>query len=402
MQPQRWLLLLCAACLTPTSHAFAVVTGRAAVLVRPARPPVPTLARSSAHNGCGIAAAPSKRAPTARMLGGGGFNGGFLNLGAPEVIVIGAVAWAILGPKELFKLAKQAGEFIGEWQSLGMQAKNQFTSALESELAEEESGTAATEGWGAEDAGPSPLPADWREATSPEGEPYYYNTVTKESTWERPSSAPTYAESMAETAKAMEEMVTGGGAAAAASSSASATTTIRPPAEAKAAKAARAAAGAPTLEEFAAARASEEAQQKGAAGEPLTAEEEEALRASMIAELGEPTESRRNFEEQLSGARNRAVLDEYPSELSMPEGPADGSDLDVQVADEALLETQISQTENELETLRAEKRILSLKRKQLEQNAERAKRMAAERAAGGDAVREEGGTPQEGVPAADE
>ena len=43
------------------------------------------------------------------MFGPGG-GGGFLNLGGPEVLVIGAVAWAILGPKELYKLARQAGE----------------------------------------------------------------------------------------------------------------------------------------------------------------------------------------------------------------------------------------------------------------------------------------------------
>ena len=37
----------------------------------------------------------------------GGSGGGFLNVGTPEMFVVGAVAWAILGPKELFKLAKQ-------------------------------------------------------------------------------------------------------------------------------------------------------------------------------------------------------------------------------------------------------------------------------------------------------
>ena len=52
----------------------------------------------------------------------GGPSGGFLNLGAPEVIVIGAVAWALLGPKELYRLAREAGSFLGEWQQLGRQA----------------------------------------------------------------------------------------------------------------------------------------------------------------------------------------------------------------------------------------------------------------------------------------
>ena len=55
------------------------------------------------------------------MFGPGGGGGGFLGVGAPEMVVIGAVAWALLGPKELYKLAKQAGEFLGEWQQLGQQ-----------------------------------------------------------------------------------------------------------------------------------------------------------------------------------------------------------------------------------------------------------------------------------------
>jgi len=69
------------------------------------------------------------------MFPGGG---SFLNLGTPEMIVIGACAWALLGPKELYRLSAEAGKFLGEWQSLGLQAKNTFTDALESELREDE------------------------------------------------------------------------------------------------------------------------------------------------------------------------------------------------------------------------------------------------------------------------
>lgn len=72
----------------------------------------------------------------AQMFGPGG--GSFLNLGTPEMIVIGAAAWALLGPKELYRLAQEAGKFLGEWQSLGLQAKNTFTEALESELRADE------------------------------------------------------------------------------------------------------------------------------------------------------------------------------------------------------------------------------------------------------------------------
>lgn len=68
----------------------------------------------------------------------GGPSGGFLNLGAPEVVVIGAVAWALLGPKELYRLAREAGSFLGEWQQLGRQAQSTFTDAIEREMAEDD------------------------------------------------------------------------------------------------------------------------------------------------------------------------------------------------------------------------------------------------------------------------
>lgn len=67
----------------------------------------------------------------------GGSGGGFLNVGTPEMFVVGAVAWAILGPKELFKLAKQAGEFIGQLRSTAFDARAQFQDALEAEYGEE-------------------------------------------------------------------------------------------------------------------------------------------------------------------------------------------------------------------------------------------------------------------------
>ena len=54
------------------------------------------------------------------------------------MIVIGACAWALLGPKELYRLSAEAGKFLGEWQQLGLQAKNTFTDALESEMREDE------------------------------------------------------------------------------------------------------------------------------------------------------------------------------------------------------------------------------------------------------------------------
>ena len=135
------------------------------------------------------------------------------------------------------------------------------------------------------------------------------------------------------------------------------------------------------------------------AGESATfsAEEEAALRESLYADLGEPTASAANFAEQMSGERNAAVMAEYPAELS---GPQDGSAEDVQSADEALLATQIAETENQLELLKTEKTVLALKRKQLEANAERARRMAEERAAEEQVAKEAAAAKEETAPEA--
>eukprot|EP00308_Calcidiscus_leptoporus_P025466 CAMPEP_0119355732 /NCGR_PEP_ID=MMETSP1334-20130426/4531_1 /TAXON_ID=127549 /ORGANISM="Calcidiscus leptoporus, Strain RCC1130" /LENGTH=315 /DNA_ID=CAMNT_0007369635 /DNA_START=9 /DNA_END=956 /DNA_ORIENTATION=+ len=92
-------------------------------------------ARARAHARVRVQHARRQRAAPPAMFGGP--SGGFLNLGAPEVIVIGAVAWALLGPKELYRLAREAGSFLGEWQQLGRQAQSTFTDALEREMAED-------------------------------------------------------------------------------------------------------------------------------------------------------------------------------------------------------------------------------------------------------------------------
>jgi len=237
----------------------------------------------------------------------GGFNGGFLNMGTPELIVIGAVAWAVLGPKELFKLAKQAGEFLGEWQQLGQQAKDTFTSALEQEMMEDDAKKAA------ETAVAAPPAPEWGE--TPPAEPAF------------------------------------------ASSSSSSI---------------------PPLADYAAARGATNGQSA-----VFTADEEAALRDSMYETLGDPASNAAAFEEQISGARNSAVLSEFPAELRaddlLAEVPGDGSAMDVQTAEELMIQTQIAEAENSLETLRTEKRILALKRAQVEQNEQRARRMAEER-----------------------
>jgi hypothetical protein len=76
------------------------------------------------------------------------------------------------------------------------------------------------------------------------------------------------------------------------------------------------------------------------------------------------------FAEQISGARNAQVLEEFPAELSAEDEAVEpGSAEDLQSAEEALLETAIAQAENSLALLQAEKRVLALKRRQLEAKA---------------------------------
>jgi len=266
------------------------------------------------------------------MFGGGGPGGGFLNLGAPEVIVIGAVAWAILGPKELFRLSRQAGEFLGEWQQLGQQAKDQFTSALEEELNADEmqkataSASAVANSFENPPPPPPPSPASMYDDMPP-----------------------------SEFADIPPPDISSNGLA-----------------------------DIPPLSEYTASREAS----TSAEVPDLSDEEVEDLRQSMIGTLGEPSANAANFQEQISGARNDAVLSEYPAELTLDD-PADGSPLDVQGSEELLLQNQIDEAENQLATLQAEKSILALKRKQLEANAARARRMAEDRAMEGQAAEQD-------------
>lgn len=241
----------------------------------------------------------------------GGFsNGGILNMGAPEVIVIGAVAWVVLGPKELFKLAKQAGEFVGQWQQLGQQAKDTFTSAIEEEIAKDEGGMFADATAAAAAVG-APMP-EWAAPPPPAPE-------------------------------------------AGVSSSSSNVSSI------------------PSLADYSAARDAE------GGGGVLSAEDEAALQASLIAEMGDPESNRNNFMDQISGSRNDQIMSEYPADLSAEDAAwALGSE-GIQPADEALLATKIEQAENEVMMLQAERTVLKLKREQLEARAADARLAEEER-----------------------
>lgn len=195
----------------------------------------------------------------------GGPSGGFLNLGTPEMVVIGAVAWALIGPKELYKLARQAGEFLGEWQQLGMQARDTFKDAIEEELREEE------------------------------------------------KTKPTASSFSTETPSPLQDLA--------------ADTPFAPqPATAGLD-------GASTLSET----------------------ELDALQAQVADTLGDPAANAAAFQEQISGARNEAVLREYPAELSADDDAGSavftGEDwgapgMALQDADEALLQTEIEEAEN--------------------------------------------------------
>jgi len=82
------------------------------------------------------------RAPTTAMGlpgfpgGGGGFS--LFNVGTPELIVIGGLAWLLLGPKELLRLSREAGVLIGNLRQIGTEAAAQFRDAIESEIALDE------------------------------------------------------------------------------------------------------------------------------------------------------------------------------------------------------------------------------------------------------------------------
>ena len=248
--------------------------------------------------------APAPRAPQTQMFGPGA-GGGFLNLGTPEVIVIGAVAWVLLGPKELYRLAREAGSFLGEWQSLGRQAQKTFQDALDSEMADgtpdsnspssiasrlrQEANEFATKMQTAATSPPAPT-------SSPQGPPQPDRLSV--------SNAPPAKFSDLDSAYAKGEI------------------------------------------------------------------DEDALMAELKSTLGDPETNRANFAQQISGERNRQVLAENPAPTPL--------DDPLQEAEEDLLSVQIQEAENALASLKAEQEVLALRRKQLEANAQRARRMAQE------------------------
>lgn len=252
------------------------------------------------------------RAGKPEMFGPGG-GGGFLNMGTPELVVIGAVAWALLGPKELYRLARQAGEFIGEWQQLGAQARDTFKEAIESEMREEE--LKAKSG---EPAKASPFeqftPGALKEKAAPLGVPPLadYTEAKRKEREQADSVLP-------------PDLGTG--------------------------------------------------QWLGDLGRDVSDNEKAELYRKAVAEMGDPETNRKTFQEQINGERNAAVLEEFPQELNFEDWSADPLK-----PEEDLMDTQIQEAENQLATLRAEAKVLELRRKQQQANAERAQKLAEDAA----------------------
>jgi Tat protein translocase TatB subunit len=62
-----------------------------------------------------------------------GPGGGFFGVGTSELIVIGIVAWLVLGPKRLYQLARDIGKISGEIKNVAEEAKQTFQQAIDLE-----------------------------------------------------------------------------------------------------------------------------------------------------------------------------------------------------------------------------------------------------------------------------
>mmetsp|Transcript_34416 Transcript_34416/g.67279 ORF Transcript_34416/g.67279 Transcript_34416/m.67279 type:complete len:182 (+) Transcript_34416:36-581(+) len=60
-----------------------------------------------------------------------GPGGGFFGVGTSELLVIGAVAWLVLGPKRLYQLARDIGKISGEIKNVAEEARQTFQQAID-------------------------------------------------------------------------------------------------------------------------------------------------------------------------------------------------------------------------------------------------------------------------------
>lgn len=65
-----------------------------------------------------------------------GPSGGFFGVGSSEVLVIGVVAWLILGPKRLYQLARDIGRISAEFKNVTEEARVTFQKAVSTEVDE--------------------------------------------------------------------------------------------------------------------------------------------------------------------------------------------------------------------------------------------------------------------------
>jgi Sec-independent protein translocase protein TatA len=65
-----------------------------------------------------------------------GPSGGFFGVGSSEVLVIGVVAWLILGPKRLYQLARDVGRISAEFKNVTDEARLTFQKAVDTEIPE--------------------------------------------------------------------------------------------------------------------------------------------------------------------------------------------------------------------------------------------------------------------------
>ena len=62
-----------------------------------------------------------------------GPGGGLFGVGTSELVVIGIVAWLVLGPKRLYQLARDIGKISGEIKNVAEEAKQTFKQAIDLE-----------------------------------------------------------------------------------------------------------------------------------------------------------------------------------------------------------------------------------------------------------------------------
>ena len=88
----------------------------------------------------GRAACRGQRSARRRAKGASGplmfySGGGILGVGTPELVVIGAVGYFLLGPTEMYRLAKETGKLVNNVRNILNDSATQWRETLDNELA---------------------------------------------------------------------------------------------------------------------------------------------------------------------------------------------------------------------------------------------------------------------------